>query len=352
MGGGFGRSRDGHGAGRARRWRPTQLSPDFAILPRGRQRRYHAPRPTALCRRFPTRSEISNDVPTDKTSRVCAGSERAGVGVRPRRRPGAAGGHSLGAFARSRAALGSPIQVTYKFQVAANAPAFDQDYRVFVHFLDADEERMSTSDRDPSVPTSHGSRAGIGYTRTIFIPVVPYIGDAQVQRGSVSTRDQRRLTLAGGTPGSVQKVATLALLPHSENVFLLFKDGWHPAEVAPDNTTVEWQWSKRVATLSFRNPKKDVVFYLHTDNSASYAEPQRVAVKVNGAEVDNIAVTPRQDFLHKTRITTAQLGTTDMVDVTLEVDKTSVPALVPGANNRNPRELGIRVFHAFVEPVS
>ena len=144
----------------------------------------------------------------------------------------------------------------------------------------------------------------------------------------------------------------MSLSPHSENVFLLFKDGWHPAEVAPENTTVEWQWSKKVATLSFRNPKKDVVFYLHADNPASYAEPQSVAVKVNGALVDTIAVTPRQDFLHKTRIAAAQLGTADMVDITLEVDKTWVPALVPGANNRDPRELGIRVFHAFVEPVS
>ena len=257
-------------------------------------------------------------------------------------------------FARPRAALGSPIQITYKFQVAANAPAFDQDYRVFVHFLDGDEERLWTDDHDPAVPTSQWKPGQvIEYTRTVFIPVVPYIGEAQVRLGLYSTRDQRRLPLASEDAGQLSyKVATLSLSPHSENVFLLFKDGWHPAEVAPDNTTVEWQWSKKVATLSFRNPKKDIVFYLHADNPASYAEPQSVAVKVNGAQVDTIAVTPRQDFLHKTRIAAAQLGTADMVDITLEVDKTWVPALVPGANNRDPRELGLRVFHAFVEPVS
>jgi len=257
-------------------------------------------------------------------------------------------------FARTRAALGSPIQITYKFQVAANAPAFDQDYRVFVHFLDGDEERLWTDDHDPAVPTSQWKPGQvIEYTRTLFIPVVPYIGEAQVRLGLYSTRDQRRLPLASEDAGQLSyKVATLSLSPHSENVFLLFKDGWHPAEVAPENTTVEWQWSKKVATLSFRNPKKDVVFYLHADNPASYAEPQSVALKVNGALVDTIAVTPRQDFLHKTRIAAAQLGAADMVDITLEVDKTWVPALVPGANNRDPRELGLRVFHAFVEPVS
>ena len=257
-------------------------------------------------------------------------------------------------FAKTRVALGSPVQITYKFQVAANAPAFDQDYKVFVHFLDADDERLWTDDHDPSVPTSQWKPGQvIEYTRTVFVPVVAYIGDAQVRIGLYSMRDQRRLTLAGQDAGqSSYKVATVSLLPHSENVFLLFKDGWHPAEVAPDNTTVEWQWSKKVGTLAFRNPKKDVVFYLHADNPASYAEAQSVAVKVNGAQVDTIGLTPRQELLHKTRITAAQLGTADMVDVTLEVDKTWVPALVSGANSRDPRELGIRVFHAFVEPVS
>jgi hypothetical protein len=41
-----------------------------------------------------------------------------------------------------------------------------------------------------------------------------------------------------------------------------------------------------------------------------------------------------------------------MVELTLEVDKTYVPALIPSANSRDPRELGVRVFHAFVEPQS
>jgi len=257
-------------------------------------------------------------------------------------------------FARPRVPLGSPIEVTYKFQVAANAPAFDQDYRVFVHFLDADDERLWTDDHDPSVPTSQWKPGQvIEYTRTMFVPVISYIGDAQVRLGLYSPRDQRRLPLGGTDAGQLSyKVATLALLPHSENVFLLFKDGWHNSEVAGDNSAVEWQWSKKIATLSFRNPKKDVTFYLQADNPAAYAEPQTVTINVNGAKVDTIAVTPRQEFLHRTTVTAAQLGTGDMVDITLDVDKTWVPALVPGSNSRDPRELGLRVFHAFVEPRS
>ena len=258
-------------------------------------------------------------------------------------------------FSRPRAPLGSPIKVTYKFQVASNAPAFDQDYRVFVHFLDADDERLWTDDHDPEVPTSQW-KAGqtVQYTRTMFVPVnVTYIGDAKVQLGLYSTRDQHRLTLAGPDSGQqAYTVATLGLQPTSENVFLLFKDGWNNAEVAPDNPTVEWQWSKRIGVLAFRNPKKDVLFYLHADNPAAFAEPQTATIKVNGTQVDQLAITPRKEVLHTTRIPAAQLGGADMVELTLEVDKTYVPALIPTANSRDPRELGLRVFHAFVEPQS
>ena len=257
-------------------------------------------------------------------------------------------------FSRARAPLGSPIKVTYKFQVANDAPAFDQDYHVFVHFLDADDERLWTDDHEPEVPTSQWKPGQtIEYTRTMFIPVVAYIGDAQVRIGLYSTRDQRRLTLSGEDSGQqAYNVGTLGLQPTSENVFLLFKDGWNAAEVAPDNAATEWQWSKRIGVLSFRNPKKDVRFYLHADNPASFAEPQTVTIKVNGVQVDQLNVTPRKEVLHTTAISSAQLGTADMVELTLEVDKTYVPALIPAANSRDPRELGLRVFHAFVEPVS
>src|SRR4029078_10615183 len=84
----------------------------------------------------------------------------------------------------------------------------------------------------------------------------------------------------------------------------------------------------------------------------AYSEPQTLAVKVNGQQVDTITVTPKQEFIHKTPLTVQQLGPGDMVELTLEVDKTWVPALLPNANSHDSRELGIRVFHAFVEPQS
>ena len=255
-------------------------------------------------------------------------------------------------FAHTRVPLGSPVEVTYKFQVAPNAPAFQENYRVMVHFLDADEELMWTDDHDPSVPSTQWKPGQtIEYTRMMFVPIYPYVGKASVHVGLYSPKTQKRLPLAAQTTWHNEyPLASLQLLPHSENVFLLFKDGWHPQETAQGNSAVEWQWTKKTATLSFRNPKKPSVFYLHGDGA--YIEPQTLAVKVNGQQVDTITVTPKQEFIHKTPLTVQQLGPGDMVELTLEVDKTWVPALLPNSSNHDSRELGIRVFHAFVEPQS
>ena len=147
------------------------------------------------------------------------------------------------------------------------------------------------------------------------------------------------------------RVGKLQLLPMSENVFTVFQDGWHPAEVAEHNPSVEWQWTKKEATLAFKNPKKDAVFYLDADNPGSvFQQSQQVKVALGGRTLDEFSISPKQQVLRKMPMTAAQLGPSDMVEVAISVDKTFVPALIPAANSKDPRELGIRVFHAFVEP--
>jgi hypothetical protein len=254
----------------------------------------------------------------------------------------------------SRAALGSPVEVTYTFQVAANAPVFAQDYRVMVHFLDGDEELMWTDDHNPPVPTSQWKPGQtVEYTRTIFIPVYPYIGEATIQMGLYS-KDGKRLPLSGEDSGQrAYKVATVQLLPQTENILLIYKDGWHPAETAGDNSLVEWQWTKKVATIAFRNPKRDCTVYLHADNpNTAFGQSLTVEIAVNGQPAGTLPLTPGQEVIHRLPVTAAQLGGAEMVELRLSVDKSFVPALLPGSNSRDPRELGVRIFHAFVEPLS
>jgi hypothetical protein len=172
-----------------------------------------------------------------------------------------------------------------------------------------------------------------------------------VQMGLYSPKDNRRLTLAGDDTGQrAYRVGRLTLLPQTENVFVIFKDGWHSPEVAAGTTGVEWQWTKKAATLAFKNPKRDSVLYLHADNPGTvFTEPQNVTIQLNGQPVDTMTVTPRHEQVHRTKLTAAQFGTGDMSEVRLEVDKTYVPAS-RSPQSKDPRELGVRIFHAFVEP--
>ena len=251
-----------------------------------------------------------------------------------------------------RAPLGSPLEITYRFIVAPDAK-FDEDYRVMAHVVDTDEEMIWNDDHNPPTPTRQWKPGEtIEYMRTIFVPIYPYVGEASIQVGLYSLTTQKRLPLGGQDLGQrAYKVARLQLQPQTENLPSVFKEGWHPAEVAEHNPTVQWQWTKKQATLSFRNPKKDSVFYLDIDNPGSVLrESQHVRLLLNDKPLEELALEPGKEVLKKIPLKADALGPSDTAELKFEVDKTYVPALMPAVNSRDPRELGVRVFHAFVDP--
>src|SRR5262245_40657678 len=257
---------------------------------------------------------------------------------------------------RDRVPLGSPLDITYSFSVAPDAPPFKEAYRVFVGVVDADEQLMWTDDHYPETATTDWKTGQpVTYTRTVFVPVYPYVGTASVHMGLYSMKTQKRVPLVGNDTGQrAYRVAQMQLQPQTENVFTIFKEGWHPAEVAEQNKFVEWQWTKKHATLAFRNPKKDSIFYLDLDNPGGvFEQPQQVTLHVGDQPLGEFTLTPRQQVMKKIPISAAQLGSAEMVELHIEVDKTFVPALLLTAGgSKDPRELGVRVFHAFVQPVA
>lgn len=245
-----------------------------------------------------------------------------------------------------RVPIGSPLKLTYSFQVADNA-TFDTDYWVFVHVLDPEGERLWTEDHLPPTPTSQWKPGQkVEYTRTVFVPNYPYIGEAIVRLGLYRQDTDRRLVL--NAPEASRReyvVAKFQLLPQSENIFLIFKEGWHPAEVAADNPAAEWQWTKKTATLSFKNPRRDAVFYLEYDARTDlFPAPQQVTMRLGEHTLGTFAADSREKKLLTFPITAAQLGQGDMSEIVIDLDKTFTPA------GGDTRELGIRVFHAFVDP--
>jgi hypothetical protein len=255
-------------------------------------------------------------------------------------------------LARGDAAIGMPVEMKYRFVVAPNAPTIAEDDTVFVHFLDTDGELMWTDDHQPPVPTSQWKPGQtIEYLRTMFVPKFPYSGDTSVVVGIYSPKSGARIPLTGKTRGQREyEVAKFNLHPQTDNLYVVFKDGWHQTEVAEEQTGVEWQWSKKTATLAFRNPMRDAVFYLQCDQPVQgLGDPQRVELRIGDTLIDSFARPPLQRELRKIDLTTAQMGTGEAVEVTLGVDRTFVPATITRLKSTDPRELGVRVFRAYVQ---
>jgi hypothetical protein len=84
---------------------------------------------------------------------------------------------------------------------------------------------------------------------------------------------------------------------------------------------------------------------------AASVSPQQVDVKAGTQVVDTFALPAGRMELRRIKLPAAQLGTGDTVELTISVDRTFVPATVPALKSNDPRELGVRVFRAFVQPI-
>jgi len=255
-------------------------------------------------------------------------------------------------LSKATAPLGSPIDMTYTFDVAPGQ-SLDGQYRVFMHLLDADGLLRWADDHDPPTPTTEwkaGSR--VTYTRTSFIPIVPYLGQATVRVGLYRTdATDTRAPLSGPEPeGRSYKVATLRLLPQSENIFVVRRAGtYHADEFAPENPAREWSWTTKELAVNFRNPKKDATLYLEYDARPDlFDQPQVVNVYLGSLSVATFAADNRDPLLRRIPLRADSLGPADMVELRVVVAPSFVPATI-GAG-QDTRELGIRIYHLFVDP--
>jgi hypothetical protein len=252
------------------------------------------------------------------------------------------------------AAIESPVEMHYTFVVAADAPKLDKDYSVFVHFSDPTGEQLWADDHQPSKPTSQW-KAGetLAYSRTMFVPKVAYTGATSIDVGLYLPGSDERLPLSGQAMGQrAYRVGALDVRPQEGNTVVFYKSGWYDPEIVPDSPGVEWRWSKQDAVFEFRNPKTDVTFMLDVDQpERNLGAAQRVEIRdAAGAAVDTFMLAPGQRDVRRVLVPAARLGTADRASVTLAVDRTFSPAYLPGARSGDVRTLGVRVFHATIQP--
>lgn len=253
-------------------------------------------------------------------------------------------------FNKQRAPIGSPVEITYQFKVGADAAPLDKDYQVFVHFLDSHDALLFTDDHFPPEPTS-AWKAGqtVEYTRTLFIPLYPYLGTATVSMGLYVPETGERLGLSGPGDGNhAYQVGQIQLLDQKENIFLVYKEGWHQLESMPENRNVEWQWTKKEAVVSFRNPKRDSLLYLEADtNVNAFSDPLQVSLLVGDTEIAHFTVEDREPFLKKIPIPASALGDEDWVDLRIVNSESFTPE--GEGEGGDTRELGLRVYHLYVD---
>jgi len=253
---------------------------------------------------------------------------------------------------RTKAPLGSALEVTYTWTVEPGAKKLDQNYWALVHFLDNQEVMLFSDDHQPEPPPSTWEAGKTySYTRTRFVPVYPYVGEVEVRMGLYPYPGRgERPALKGEDKGFREyKVATIELLPQTENIFLVYKDGWHNPETHPENPSVERTWTKKEALVSFKNPKTDVIVYVEGDTCVKcFKSAPELTVAVGEKAGLKIPIDGPQVHIRKIRVKADDLGDGEWVDLRLAMNESFVPKNLEPPLNNDDRELGFNVYHLYV----
>jgi hypothetical protein len=245
-----------------------------------------------------------------------------------------------------------PVELDVKFAIAPDAPPFQEDYTVFVHVVDDDGRMIGGADHIPPTPTKEWKAGStIEYKQPVYAPISDYVGDASFVVGLYSKSSGERLPLAGEViePRGV-KAGSFEIRERSEPFAVLFREGWHAAE-APEGSGVQWRWSTKSSTLVFANPKREVEFTLEVDQpNKVFSVAQHVEIRLRDAVVDDFDLEPGAPLVRKIALRPEQLGEGQTVELTVVPDKTFVPARLAALQSNDTRQLGVRVFRAFVQP--
>ena len=252
-------------------------------------------------------------------------------------------------LSRSSVSLGGTLDMRYRFTVAPDITDFPGDYQVFVQFLNTNGAVMFTDDHAPPQPTGTW-RPGqeIEYDRRVIVPVDPYTGQVTVAVGLQSPLNGNRLPLEGQYLGErAYSVGTLDMVPPSRNGLAKYQDGWHGVE---SGTNRDWRWTTGRATIVFPNPRTAATLHLEVGGQPELLETaQRLTLEIDGTEIETLDLASEAPIFHRIDVPAESLGDGATVVLTLNVEGAFVPAEITGNENPDRRELGARVFYAFLD---
>jgi hypothetical protein len=239
---------------------------------------------------------------------------------------------------------GAPVEIEYRFARLAGA-ALPADAWVFVHAVNAAGVLVWTDDHQPPTAPATWGDAEVTYRRWMFVPRTAPPGPVRVEAGVFSRADGARVPMrATGDPSAAGFEVTAA----SNDLFVVFGDGWHAAERVEQQQANEWRWSTGDARLSFRRPQRDVVVSLEIDQPVAAVGRQTVELRVGSDLLATLAIDPGARRIHRVSLPAARLGTAPTVELDVHVRPTFVPASITSLGSSDTRELGVRVFNVYV----
>ena len=219
-------------------------------------------------------------------------------------------------------AHGGVVKIAYRVAAFQPVPPSDEPFRVHTHFMDADGQLMWADEHLPPTPVARvWPGTFIRYTRTLFLPYYPYLGEVSVRAGVYSPDHPDGLPLVGREDSAPSdEVARLTLLPQSESIQLAYGSGWYPLAAA-DGTAVS-RWTEEQWSLSFQNPGRDARFYIEVQGRPDVAEtPAAVEMLVDRQTVGTFPLASAGRTIHEIPLEMAHLGTADVVELTFQVNR-------------------------------
>ena len=245
-----------------------------------------------------------------------------------------------------------PVELDVRFAVAPDAPPFEKDYTVFVHVVDDEGRMIGAVDHLPPTPTREWKAgATVEYKHASYAPVSDYVGNASLVVGLYSRESGERVPLAGEIvePRAV-RAGAFEMRERSDPYVVIFREGWHAPE-APRGSGQEWRWSTKSGRLTFANPKRDTVLTVELDQPNNvFPVAQHVEVRMGETVIDGFDLEPGSPLVRRIALDEDQLGAGQDVELSVVSDKTFVPAKSAGLQSSDTRQLGVRVFRAFVQP--
>ena len=236
--------------------------------------------------------------------------------------------------------------VTYHWKIDPGFKPIQKDLAVYVHFLDKNNKILFQDDHTPpDVPTSQWKEGyQLNYPRLLLIPgivrtdtdeenipvkLVVGLHDSQDPNGPNYRVLEKDLQLKYNPKGPER---------------VQYAEGWYEEEWN-QQMSQRWRWTGAQAVALVRNPRKNAILYIDGLVNKDAVADQKVKLEIAGNLVEEF-VPKTADFEKYYQIPADQLGSEDLIQIRISVDKPFVPAqVVKGSTDQ--RELGVQIYHIF-----